>query len=128
MILQKIFIQIQQAEFVARFVGFENFSDLIKVSDGIYKNESGINLKVNKVKDKNEVKATIRPDDIKIVKEDLENTVNGVIEVRTFLGKAYQYDIKTKLGNLIVNSENDSIYEKGQNIKLQLPVDKIVIL
>ena len=96
-------------EFVARFVGFENFIDLIKVSDGIYKNESGINLKVNKVKDKNEVKATIRPDDIKIVKEDLENTVNGVIEVRTFLGKAYQYDIKTKLGNLIVNSENDSI-------------------
>lgn len=115
-------------EFVARFVGFENFIDLIKVSDGIYKNESGINLKVNKVKDKNEVKATIRPDDIKIVKEDLENTVDGVIEVRTFLGKAYQYDIKTKLGNLIVNSENDSIYEKGQNIKLQLPVDKIVIL
>ncbi|MDU5545193.1 MAG: ABC transporter ATP-binding protein, partial [Clostridium perfringens] len=97
-------------EFVARFVGFENFIDLIKVSDGIYKNESGINLKVNKVKDKNEVKATIRPDDIKIVKEDLENTVDGVIEVRTFLGKAYQYDIKTKLGNLIVNSENDSIY------------------
>ena len=115
-------------EFVARFVGFENFIDLIKVSDGIYKNESGINLKVNKVKDKNEVKATIRPDDIKIVKEDLENTVDGVIEVRTFLGKAYQYDIKTKLGNLIVNSENDSIYEKGQNIKLHLPVDKIVIL
>lgn len=115
-------------EFVARFVGFENFIDLIKVSDGIYKNESGINLKVNKVKDKNEVKATIRPDDIKIVKEDLENTVDGVIEVRTFLGKAYQYDIKTKLGNLIVNSENDSIYEKGQNIKLKLPVDKIVIL
>ncbi|HAT4115691.1 TPA: ABC transporter ATP-binding protein [Clostridium perfringens] len=115
-------------EFVARFVGFENFIDLIKVSDGIYKNESGINLKVNKVKDKNEVKATIRPDDIKIVKEDLENTVDGVIEVRTFLGKAYQYDIKTKLGNLIVNSENDSIYEKRQNIKLQLPVDKIVIL
>ena len=115
-------------EFVARFVGFENFIDLIKVSEDTYKNESGINLKVNKVKDKNEVKATIRPDDIKIVKEDLENTVDGVIEVRTFLGKAYQYDIKTKLGNLIVNSENDGIYEKGQNIKLQLPVDKIVIL
>ena len=115
-------------EFVARFVGFENFIDLIKVSEDKYKNESGINLKVNKVKDKNEVKATIRPDDIKIVKEDLENTVDGVIEVRTFLGKAYQYDIKTKLGNLIVNSENDGIYEKGQNIKLQLPVDKIVIL
>ncbi|MDZ4994657.1 ATP-binding cassette domain-containing protein [Clostridium perfringens] len=115
-------------EFVARFVGFENFVDLTKVSENAYKNESGISLRVNKVKDKNEVKATIRPDDIKIVNEDLENTVDGVIEVRTFLGKAYQYDVKTVMGNLIVNSENSIVYEKGQKIKLQLPADKIVIL
>ncbi|ELC8441121.1 ABC transporter ATP-binding protein [Clostridium perfringens] len=115
-------------EFVARFVGFENFVDLTKVSENAYKNESGISLRVNKVKDKNEVKATIRPDDIKIVNEDLENTVDGVIEVRTFLGKAYQYDVKTAMGNLIVNSENNIVYEKGQKIKIQLPADKIVIL
>lgn len=115
-------------EFVARFVGFENFIDLTKVSEDTYKNESGINLRVNKAKDKNEVKATIRPDDIKIVNEDLENTVDGVIEIRTFLGKAYQYDVKTAMGNLIVNSENSIVYEKGEKIKLQLPVNKIVIL
>lgn len=115
-------------EFVARFVGFENFIDLTKVSEDTYKSESGIKLRVNKVKDKNEVKATIRPDDIKIVNDDLENTVEGVIEIRTFLGKAYQYDVKTDMGNLIVNSENSIVYEKGQKIKLQLPADKIVVL
>ena len=115
-------------EFVARFVGFENFIDLTKVSEDTYKSESGIELKVNRGKDKNEAMGTIRPDDIKIVNEALENTVEGTIEIRTFLGKAYQYDVKTDMGNLIVNSENSIVYEKGQNIKLQLPADKIVIL
>ena len=58
----------------------------------------------------------------------MENTVEGTIEIRTFLGKAYQYDVKTAIGNIIVNSENTVVYEKGDKIKLQLPSNKIVIL
>ena len=58
----------------------------------------------------------------------MENTVEGTIEIRTFLGKAYQYDVKTAIGNIIVNSENTVVYEKGEKIKLQLPSNKIVIL
>ena len=58
----------------------------------------------------------------------MENTVEGTIEIRTFLGKAYQYDVKTAMGNIIVNSENNVVYEKGEKIKLQLPSNKIVIL
>lgn len=115
-------------EFVARFVGFENFFDLSKISDDSYKSESGITLKVARSKDSSEAKGTIRPDDIKIVDEDVENTIEGVIEIRTFLGKAYQYDVKTSLGNIIVNSENTVLYEKGNKIKIQLPANKIVIL
>ena len=115
-------------EFVARFVGFENFIDLKKTSENIYSSENNIGFKVDRVKDKKEVKATIRPDDIKIVDEETENTIEGVIEIRTFLGKAYQYDVKTSIGNLIVNSENSVVYEKGNKIKLQLPSNKIVIL
>lgn len=115
-------------EFVARFVGFENFIDLKKTSENIYSSENNIDFKVDRVKDKSEVKATIRPDDIKIVAEEAENIIEGVIEIRTFLGKAYQYDVKTSIGNLIVNSENSVVYEKGNKIKLQLPSNKIVIL
>ena len=88
-------------EFVARFVGFENFFELNKISEDT---------------------------DIKIVEETLENTIEGTIEIRTFLGKAYQYDVKTSMGNIIVNSENTVVYEKGNKIKLQLPANKIVIL
>lgn len=115
-------------EFVARFVGFENFINLKKISDNTYSNENGARFKVDRDKDKTEVKATIRPDDIKIVNEDLENTIEGTVEIRTFLGKAYQYDVKTSMGSIIVNSENSVIYEKGNKVKLQLPSNKIVIL
>ncbi|MBO3445128.1 ABC transporter ATP-binding protein [Clostridium sp. CCUG 7971] len=115
-------------EFVARFVGFENFIDLKKISDNTYVNESGVKFKVDRDKDKTQVKATIRPDDIKIVDEELENTIEGTIEIRTFLGKAYQYDVKTSMGSIIVNSENSVIYEKGNKVRLQLPSNKIVIL
>ena len=115
-------------EFVARFVGFENFFDLNKISEDTYENESGIKLKVTRSKENSKAKGTIRPDDIKIVEDDLENTVEGTIEIRTFLGKAYQYDVKTAMGNIIVNSENTVVYEKGDKIKLQLPSNKIVIL
>lgn len=115
-------------EFVARFVGFENFIDLKKVSENTYANEAGDKFTVDRAKDKSEVKGTIRPDDIKIVSEDLENTIEGTIEIRTFLGKAYQYDVKTSMGSIIVNSENSVIYEKGNKVKLQLPSNKIVVL
>ena len=115
-------------EFVARFVGFENFFDLNKISEDTYENESGVKLKVARTKESSKAKGTIRPDDIKIVDEVLENTVEGTIEIRTFLGKAYQYDVKTAIGNIIVNSENSVVYEKGDKIKLQLPANKIVIL
>ena len=115
-------------EFVARFVGFENFIDLNKVSDDTYESENGIKLKVKTPKEGKKAKATIRPEDVKIVTEDVENTIEGVIEVRTFLGKAYQYDVKTSIGNMTINSENTAIYEKGHKIKIQLPKNKIVIL
>lgn len=115
-------------EFVARFVGFENFIDLKKSSKNTYVSKSNVEFSVDRSKDKEEVKATIRPDDIKIVEENLENTVEGIVEVRTFLGKAYQYDVKTEIGNLTVNSENTDVYEKGNKIKLHLPSSKIVLL
>ena len=115
-------------EFVARFVGFENFIELTKQSNDTYTSESGLKFIVKTNKEKDKVKATIRPDNIKIVDKDLGNTIEGVVEIRTFLGKEYQYDVKTELGNLIVNSESDFIYEKGETIKLHLPSDKIVIL
>lgn len=115
-------------EFVARFVGFENFIDLEKTGKNTYKNESGVIFKVEKENDKEIVKGTIRPDDIVIANEKGENTIEGTILIRTFLGKSYQYEIETSIGNITVNNQNTKVYEKGEKIILELPSNKIVLV
>ena len=115
-------------EFVARFVGFENFIDLTKVSEGTYKTVDGLEFKVNNKKDGASVKGTIRPDDIKIVTEDMHNTVEGTVEIRTFLGQAYQYNVDTPVGTLVVNGDNTVGYKQGDKIKLHLSESKIVLV
>lgn len=115
-------------EFVARFVGFENFINLTKVSDNVYKDESGVTFNVEKGSSKEKVKGTIRPDDIKIVDSKEENTIEGTILIRTFLGKSYQYEVESSIGNITVNGENTNVYDKGDKIILQLPKSKIVLV
>ncbi|MGL5352465.1 MAG: ABC transporter ATP-binding protein [Clostridium sp.] len=115
-------------EFVARFVGFENFIDLKRTSEGTYETSSKNILKVSRCNELENVKGTIRPDDINIVEENIENTIEGTVEIRTFLGKAYQYDVKTSIGSIIVNSENSVVYKQGDKIRLQLPSNKIVLV
>lgn len=115
-------------EFVARFVGFENFINLTKVSKNVYKDESGSTFNVEKDNDKKSVKGTIRPDDIKIVETNSENTIEGTILIRTFLGKSYQYEVETSMGNLTVNSKSEKIYNQGDKIIIKMPSDKIVLV
>lgn len=115
-------------EFVARFVGFENFINLKEVSKGIYKDESGLNFEVENSKGEKEAKGTIRPEDIKIVNEKLKNNIEGRVEIRTFLGKYYQYEVKTYLGNITVNGDSSRVYNQNEKIILQLPSNKIILV
>lgn len=115
-------------EFVARFIGFENFIDITKQADGSFKSKDVI-IHVEDVPAKEVHKATIRPDDITIVDALLEtNSVSGTILVRTFLGKSYQYEVETKLGTLIVNGASNQVYETGNTIVLSLSASKIVLV
>lgn len=115
-------------EFVARFVGFENFIDLTEVSKGVYKDKSGIIFEVENNKGKKEAKGTIRPEDIKIVDEKGKNTIEGTVEIRTFLGKYYQYEVKTILGNITVNGDSSKVYNQNEKIVLKLPSNKIILV
>lgn len=126
------------SEFVARFVGFENFIDLKPVS----KTDSEIILKAKNGKeflvDNMEIHkyieprlGAIRPDDFKIIKGDKHtdnNIVGGRVLVSTFLGREYQYEVETELGNLIVNHNALEKYDSGDNVKLQVPSDKIILV
>ncbi|QUH27495.1 ABC transporter ATP-binding protein [Vallitalea guaymasensis] len=123
------------SEFVARFVGFENFIELDKIGDNIYQSKSGakfitdINDKDTKIKEK--LVGTIRPDNIKIIDNESEaenNILEGIVDVRTYLGKEYQYSINTEVGTILVNANNEKIYNQGNEIKLYLPANKLVLV
>ena len=83
---------------------------------------------VDEESDKTSAKITIRPDDIEIVEAASDNCIKGTVQVRTFLGKSYQYEVATKLGTLFVNGSENHIYENGDELILHLPSHKIVLV
>lgn len=118
-----------KTEFVARFIGFENFIKLEKCENNKYKAENNIIFNVESDNYLEKCLGTIKPDDIIIDKEKSgENCIKGVIQVRTFLGKAYQYEVETPLGKIVVNEHADKIYETGDTLTLVLPSNKIILV
>lgn len=99
-----------KTEFIARFVGFENF----------------LNLK----KDGEQFKACIRPEDIQIVPEgeSAVNPLSGEIVVSTFLGKRHQYNVRTAIGELEVSTDQECVYGVGDQVTLSLTPNKIILL
>ena len=118
-----------KTEFVARFIGFENFIRLKKQQEHRYIADDETMFCIDMDTEQVECKGTIRPDDI-LIKDDMsgENMVVGEVQVRTFLGKSYQYEVKTKLGALVVNASSEKVYETGDTLYLQLPANKIVLV
>lgn len=119
-----------KTEFVARFIGFENFFDLKRINEHQYQNQSGEVMNVDNDGDLQTCKGTIRPDDIEIVTsaDKTENTITGTVNVRTFLGKSYQYEVETSVGKLVVNGDNTTVYKPGDSITMYLPANKIVLV
>lgn len=119
-------------EFVARFIGFENFIKVNKISIAEYETENKLKFTISKETTKeSELIATIRPEDIEILHEDKEiksNTVKGHVEVRTFLGKSYQYSVATDVGTIIVTDANEKVYEQGEVMTLYFPDNKIILV
>lgn len=123
------------SEFVARFVGFENFIELDKIGDNIYQSKSGVkfitDISDKDTKTKEKLVGTIRPDNIKIIDNENEaenNILEGIVDVRTYLGKEYQYSINTEVGTILVNANNERIYNQGNEVKLYLPANKLVLV
>ena len=118
-----------KTEFIARFVGFENFLNLKKDGEN-YLAEDGSRIQVTEKKDGEQFKACIRPEDIQIVPEG-ENAVNplsGEIVVSTFLGKRHQYNVRTAIGELEVSTDQECVYGVGDQVTLSLTPNKIILL
>lgn len=119
-----------KTEFVARFIGFENFIDLRKQEAMLYTAQDGSIFHVDNGQDKDVCKGTIRPENIQIVplSDNSGNTITGTVLVRTFLGKSYQYELETPLGLIVVNGGNEELFETGDQMKVKLPANKIVLV
>ncbi|PXX56910.1 putative spermidine/putrescine transport system ATP-binding protein [Hungatella effluvii] len=121
-----------ETEFVARFIGFENFLTLHKGGD-IYRTDGGEAFSVKTahgtVPSEETVTGTIRPEDILVDTEDRTvNVLAGTVGVRTFLGKSYQYEVNTAAGKFLVNRTADESYEEGQMVRLYLPEEKLILV
>lgn len=129
-------------EFIAHFVGFENFIDLKRsespphLSSGEcaeeavqYTAANGQRLYVSDGKP-DAHKACIRPEDIQIVPEgsDVLNCIKGKVMVNTFLGKRNQYNIRTDIGELEVSTDQENVYKAGDMVHLSLAPNKIILL
>lgn len=125
-------------EFVARFVGYENFIELnIKAEEAdkkIFESKSGNSFEVENdsiKKDIKNYKGAIRPEDIEIIaKGDERNTnvLSGTVKISTFLGKEYQYMVDTEEGTMLVNDSTDKRYENGEEIKMYFSKERIVLV
>ncbi|MCI8725118.1 MAG: ABC transporter ATP-binding protein [Hungatella sp.] len=120
-----------KTEFIARFVGFENFLDLKKTeTKGIYVASNGSRIQVENDKEGDSFKACIRPEDIQIVPGGLQlpNPLEGEVMVSTFLGKRNQYNIRTEVGEFEVSTDQESVYKSGDQVTLSLTPNKIILL
>ena len=116
-------------EFVARFIGFENFLELSPVGGQAYQAADGSRFVVHMEWGKEPFAGTIRPDDICLAEEgQKDNVLEGTVGVRTFLGKSYQYEVNTAAGILKVNMGTERIFNEGEGIRLYLPEDKLILV
>lgn len=128
-----------KTEFVANFVGYENFLNLRMEDDSTdeqrVRDSMGQPLLVTSDrrfthKDK-DIKGAIRPEDIKLLKNkdaSMENVREGKIGISTFLGKGYQYIVESNLGELVVNDDASERYKNGDTVYLHLPKNKIILV
>lgn len=121
-------------EFTAKFVGFENFIDLKLINEedgqGVYKAKDDTVFKASYTKGL-DVKGTIRPEDIMIERfngENLENTLEGIVGISTFLGKQIQYIVSTKLGDFIVNTSFENNFKNGEKVNIKFNKDKLILV
>lgn len=116
-------------EFVARFIGFENFLELQRVDENTYRAADGSTFAVDMECGSENFAGTIRPDDIRLAQDgQTENVIQGTVGVRTFLGKSYQYEVNTAAGVIKVNTETSQVFGEGDTVKLYLPKDKLVLV
>jgi len=131
-----VIFQYPKSEFVARFIGFNNFIDFHeRVDEGSFYSLRSGDYHFHAAKAPGmpvSMKGAIRPDDIIAgTLQEIEPCVNvltGKVKVSTYLGRSYQYVVVTPLGEFTVNKEMQQPYLSGQEVRLLFPSEKLVLV
>jgi len=105
-------------ETIARFVGFRNFFPIALAPK----------LKVTIPPSKKDAKTLcIRPEKIEFSSMQ-GSSMQGVVEVRTYLGESHQYEIRTEHGMVALSSTHLPAIAVGERVGLHLPQSHVVFL
>lgn len=118
-----------KTEFVAHFVGFENFFDLTRTGANSF-SAAGIRLVADQTRAGDRFKGCIRPEDIVVCPagDNAANAVPGRVVVSTFLGKRNQYNVETPIGELVVSTSQEQSFNIGDAVTLSLVSNKIILI
>ncbi|QXT40597.1 ABC transporter ATP-binding protein [Gymnodinialimonas ceratoperidinii] len=121
--------------FVARFVGFENLIDLkVTARDGDRVTavaEDGATLTLSQERMGAIPDAFIlatRPDGLTVTDDEGAEGLPATLGLRTYLGRAYQYQCQTGSGQLLANSSLATPFEPGAKVTLVPNPDQCAIL
>ncbi|HIU15206.1 MAG TPA: ABC transporter ATP-binding protein [Candidatus Ventricola intestinavium] len=117
-------------EFIARFVGFENFFALTRSGAGVFAAEDGTRMAVAADRAGDRLKGCIRPEDVRVLPAgaQAENALPGKVMVSTFLGRHNQINVQTAIGEFVVSTDQNQVFPIGEAVTLSLMANKIKLI
>ena len=117
-----------QTEFIARFVGFENFFDLTRTGEGRFATAAGHEIAVARDRVGGRFKGCIRPEDVVIAPAGTPGGIPGEVLVSTFLGRHNQLNVRTDIGEFVVSAGENSAFDIGSAVTLSLMANKVNLI
>lgn len=118
-----------KTKFIANFVGFENFIP-VKYDSALNSYIANDGAKFEAIGEtEGDLVVAIRPEDIEFAAEgQTDNVISGTVQVATYLGKQFQYNIDTVYGSIVFKSPILEQIPLGETVHIQLPASKLIAM
>ena len=120
-------------KFVANFIGDANdvSAEIINKQSNTYELKlAEMSVKIENNQDlKDKVTLALRPEKIKIKRDNNNNCIHATIKNASFVGSSYQYILNSKLGKLyVISNDTNDVFEVGEEVFLNLNEKDIRVL
>ena len=120
-------------KFVANFIGDANdvSAEIINKQSNTYELRlAEMSVKIENNQDlKDKVTLALRPEKIKIKRDNNNNCIHATIKNASFVGSSYQYILNSKIGNLyVVTGDTNDVFNVGEEVFLSIDEQDIKIL